>query len=488
MPQQHLDRLTALDASFLHQEGPQSHMHIGALAICEGPPPSLEELVAHVGGRLHLVPRYRQRLAHTAFDRGRPVWIDDPGFRIDFHVSHAALPSPGGDAELREMVARIFSTALDRTRPLWELWFVEGLADGRFALIFKSHHALIDGIAGVDLATVVFDLDPAGADRSAPPSWRPARNPGSLELVAVGAASVARGAATLARIGLAAARRPQRALARARTAALGVGEVVWETLNPAPQTPLNVPIGPHRRYATASFALADFKLVKDAFGATVNDVLLAVTTGALRRFLGARGIRTEGLELRALVPVSIRAAGDGATGELGNRLAAMRAPLPVHIADPVARLAAVRASMDGIKHSRQALGAEVLAGVQNFAPPTLLAQASRLNFTTRLFNLLVTNVPGPQIRLHVLGRAMAEAYPIAFLPRDHALSVAILSYDGRVNFGLLGDHDALPELDRLTGWVREELDALIARAGERIAAAAGPAAQGGPGAPRLRSA
>jgi WS/DGAT/MGAT family acyltransferase len=466
MPPGHLDRLSALDASFLHQEGPQSHMHIGALAICEGPPPGLDELVAHVGRRLHRVPRYRQRLAHTPLDRGRPLWVDDPRFRLDFHVHHAGLPAPGGRAQLLELLARVFSTALDRSRPLWELWFVEGLDDGRFALIFKSHHALIDGIAGVDLATAVLDLErePPALPRE-PPPWRPAATPGSLELLAVGAAGVARGGATLARMAARAACDPERALVRARAALEGVGEVLWETLNPAPQTPLNVPIGPYRRYATCSRRLDDFRLIKRAFGGTVNDVLLAVVTGALRRFLTARAIRTEGLELRALIPVSIRAAtAPSAAGELGNRLAAMRAPLPVHIADPVARLAAVRANMDGIKVSRQALGAEVLAGVQNFAPPALLAQASRLNFTTRLFNLLVTNVPGPQLPLYVLGREMAEAYPVAFLPRDHALAVAILSYNGQVNFGLLGDHDALPELDAFGGWVDEEVAGLVALA------------------------
>jgi len=464
MPHGHLDRLSALDASFLHQEGPQAHMHIGALAICEGPAPPLDALLAHVGGRLHLVPRYRQRLAHTALDRGRPLWADDARFRLDFHVHHAALPAPGGRAQLLELLARVFSAALDRSRPLWELWFIEGLDDGRFALIFKSHHALIDGIAGVDLATVVFDLErEPQALAPDPPAWRPASAPGSLELLAIGVAGVARGGATLARMAGRAACDPSRALVRARAALEGVGEVVWETLNPAPQTPLNVPIGPHRRFATVSCRLDDFKLIKRAFGGTVNDVLLAVVTGALRRFLVARAIRTEGLELRALVPVSIRGASvaPSAVGELGNRLAAMRAPLPVHIADPVERLAAVRASMDGIKVSRQALGAEVLASVLNFAPPNLLAQASRLNFTTRLFNLLVTNIPGPQVPLYVLGREIVEAYPVAVLPRDHALAVAILSYNGRVNFGLLGDHDALPELDVLAGWVDEEVAELV---------------------------
>ena len=240
-----------------------------------------------------------------------------------------------------------------------------------------------------------------------------------------------------------------------------------------------MPIGPHRRFATVACRLEDFKTIKNAFGGTVNDVVLAVVTGALRRFLEARDVRTEGLELRALVPVSLRSAGDGAA--MGNRVAAMRATLPVHIADPLARLQAVRNDMDGVKESGQALGAEVLASVQDFAPPTILAQASRLSFSTRLFNLLVTNVPGPQLPLHVLGREIREVYPVAFLPRDHALSVAIMSYNGQLNFGLLADFDALPELEQIGGWVSEEIGLLLGLARDAGGAPrASSARRGGP--------
>src|SRR5579862_6536026 len=237
MPPGHLDRLSALDASFLHQEGPDSHMHIGALALCEGPPPTLEELAAHIGGLLHLVPRYRQRLAHTALDRGRPLWADDPHFRVEYHLRHTALPAPAGRRELLELLARIFSEALDRDRPLWELWLVEGLEHDHFALIFKSHHAMIDGIGGVDLATVVLDLDAASdVARDGAPPWRPAPVPGTVELLAVGACELARGSLTLARGALGAALRPRRALAHGRAALEGLGEVLWELLDAAPQT------------------------------------------------------------------------------------------------------------------------------------------------------------------------------------------------------------------------------------------------------------
>jgi WS/DGAT/MGAT family acyltransferase len=262
---------------------------------------------------------------------------------------------------------------------------------------------------------------------------------------------------------------PERALARAREAAEGIGEVVWAGLNPAPDTPLNVDIGPHRRYVGIGKQLDDFKLVKNVFGGTVNDVVLAVVAGALRAFLVSRGVRTEGLELRALVPVSVRA--DDEHRELGNRIVAMRGPLPVYISDPVQRLRFVSQAMDGLKESKQALGAEVIAGVQNFTPPTLLAQASRLNFSTRLFNLIVTNVPGPQFPLYVLGREMLAAYPVAFLPEHHALAIAIMSYNGQMNFGLLGDFDAVPDLDFVAQSIDAELANLVSLARESVAQA-----------------
>jgi WS/DGAT/MGAT family acyltransferase len=266
---------------------------------------------------------------------------------------------------------------------------------------------------------------------------------------------------------LAAVDRPRRALKNARVAAEGVGEIAWATLNPAPPTPLNVEIGPHRRFATVSASLQDFKNVKNAFGGTVNDVVLATVAGALREWLHLRGMRTEGLELRALVPVSVRT--EVHRGSAGNRLAAMRAPLPVYVEDPVERLGVVRAAMDDLKESKQAIGAEVLSSAQNFAPPTVLAQASRMNFSTRLFNLLVTNIPGPQFPLYVQGREMQAVFPIAFLPKDHALAIAIMSYNGQMNFGLLGDYDAMGDLDVVGDAIRSSLAELVrlARRAER---------------------
>ncbi|MCU1676492.1 MAG: wax ester/triacylglycerol synthase family O-acyltransferase, partial [Frankiales bacterium] len=251
----------------------------------------------------------------------------------------------------------------------------------------------------------------------------------------------------------------------ARVAAEGVGEILWAGMNPAPPTPLNVPIGPHRRYVVVRERLEDFKLVKDTFGGTVNDVVLAVVSGGLRDWLRSRGVRIEGLELRALVPVSTR--GEHERGQLGNRIAAMRAPLPVYVDDPVSRLRTVKAAMDGIKESKQALGAELIAGMQGFAPPTILAQASRLNFSTRLFNLIVTNVPGPQFPLYLLGRRMLELQPVAFLPEEHALAVAIMSYDGALTFGLLADYDALPDVEHIADGIAASLAELVALAKKR---------------------
>jgi diacylglycerol O-acyltransferase len=481
MPQRHLDRLTAVDASFLHQEGAHSHMHVGGLTILEGPPPSIDEFLEQIRWRLHLVPRYRHKLAHTALDSGRPVWVDDPSFSLEYHVRHTALPAPGGWEQLQELTARIFSQRLDRSKPLWEMWLIEGLTENiegpdspasgrrrqprsdRFALISKNHHSLIDGIAGVDLATVLFDVspDPAPVRHSGRP-WRPHREPHTVELLGAGVSGAVRAGVALASSAIDALAHPERALTTAREAVEGVGEIVWAGLNPAPATPLNVDIGPHRRFVGVASSLEDFKLVKNAFQCTVNDVVLAVVSGALRRFLIDRGVRTEGMELRALVPVSVR--GKDEHRDMGNRIVVMRGPLPVYISDPVQRLRFVKQAMDGLKESKQALGAEMIAGAQNFAPPTILAQASRLNFSTRLFNLIVTNVPGPQFPLYVLGRRMLEAYPVAFLPEHHALAVAIMSYNGQMNFGLLGDFDALPDIGSIGASIAAELAELVSLA------------------------
>ena len=278
------------------------------------------------------------------------------------------------------------------------------------------------------------------------------------------------GAADLAARAVSAATRPGQTLGALRDAAEGIGEIVWAGLNPAPHTPLNVEIGPHRRYAIVRHHLDDYKAVKNTLGGTVNDVVLTVVSGALAQWLHSRGVRTEGLEMRALVPVSVRTRAH--QGTLGNQLTVMRGPLPVYIRDPVARLQFVRREMDGLKESKQAVGAATIAAVNNLAPPTILAQASRIQFSTRLFNLLVTNIPGPQFPLYVLGRQLEDLFPIAFLPKDHALAVAIMSYNGGVDYGLLGDYDALPDIDVIA----DGIDAALRELLEAAASARGPAA------------
>jgi diacylglycerol O-acyltransferase / wax synthase len=428
------------------------------------------------------VPRYRQKLAFPRFEMGRPFWVDDPRFNLEYHVRHTALPAPGSLAQLRELAGRVFSQRLDRSKPLWEIWLVQGMEETdsndpasvpdrsrSFALLSKTHHALVDGVSGVDLATVLFDLTAAAPELpEADTAWMPAPEPTQAELLAEGVKGLIRTPARLAGGVLGAATDPGRTLDAAVDAVEGVAEVAWAGLNPAPDVPLNVPIGPHRRLMWAESDLADFKAVKNALGGTVNDAFLCVVAGGLSRWLDSRGVRTEGLELRGLVPVSIRAEGDGA--QLGNQIAALRGPLPVYAQDPVERLAIVREAMEGVKESKQALGAEVISGLEDFAPPTLLAVASRLNFSTRLFNLIVTNVPGPQFPLYLLGREMRQIVPVAFLPQDHALAIAAMSYNGKLDFGLLGDYDAMPDLDRLAAFFEEALAELL----DAARAAVGP--------------
>jgi WS/DGAT/MGAT family acyltransferase len=474
MPPQHKDRLSPVDASFLAQEKDAAHMHVGAVMVFEGPPPSYEEFAEQVESRMHLVPRYRQKLAFPRFEMGRPMWVDDPSFNLEYHVRNTALPKPGSTEQLHQLAARVFSQRLDRSKPLWETWLVQGLEDNRFALISKTHHSMVDGVAGVDLASVLFDLSPVPS-RVEPEPWTPHPEPTDAELVAEGVKGLVGRPFSLVGSALQAVQHPGRTVHTVRESTEAIGEVVWAGLNPAPDVPLNVPIGPHRRLESVKASLDDFKTVKRAFGGTVNDVVLAVVAGALRRWLRSRGVRTDGMELRALVPMSIRSEEEMDAG--GNRIAAMRGPLPVYVEDPVERLRVVREAMAGVKDSKQALGAEVIAGLQDFAPPTLLAQASRLNFSTRLFNLIVTNVPGPQFPLYLLGRELEELLPVAFLPQNHAMAIAIMSYNGTVDFGLLADYDAMPDVEYVADSIRKSLRELVdaAQAGDQAPTAPAPA-------------
>ncbi len=459
----HLDRLTAVDASFLSNEKSNAHMHVGAILVFEGPPPKYTDLVEHVRGRLALVPRFRQKLVVPPLEAGRPLWADDVNFNLAYHIRHTALPDPGGEAQLKQLAGRVFSQQLDRSKPLWEMWLVQGLEEDRFAILTKTHHAMVDGISGVDIGTVLFDFEAVPEPVEIQDDWVPQPAPGTGELVARGIADFAALPVGAAERVARAVQHPERAARKAVEALEGVSEIVSAFADPAPDVPLNVSIGPHRRYVWARSELATFKRIKDGLGGTVNDVVLAAVTGAMRNWLQNRGVRTEGLELRALVPVSIR--GEDERGNLGNRIALMRGPLPVYVEDPVRRLRTISEEMAGLKRSKQALGAEVISRFNDFAPPTLLAQASRINFSTRLFNMIVTNVPGPQLPLYVLGRELQDVFPIAFLPENHALAVAIMSYNGKVGFGLLADYDSMEDIDVVADGIAESLSELEAAAG-----------------------
>jgi diacylglycerol O-acyltransferase / wax synthase len=435
------ERLSGLDTSFLHLERSGAHMHVASVSIFEGEAPTHREFRDHIGSRLHLVPRFRQKLRFVPFGQSRPVWIDDPHLNLDYHVRQTALPAPGSDEQLRNLAARIFSQQLDRSKPLWELWLVEGLSEDRFAIVGKSHHALVDGVSGVDITTVLFDLDaePQGAPDKAPP-WLAAPEPTDAQLLTEALRERMTSPKEIYRGVRAAFRGPRQVLeglgATSKMVAAGVS---------APSSVFNVEIGPHRRFQMVQANLDDLKRVKDAHGGTVNDVILSIVAGGIGKYMRARGHDTDGLELRAMVPVSVRA--DEEHGALGNRISAMFAPLPVWCEDPVERLHVVTREMGDLKSSGQAVGAEILTKLTDFAPGTIATQAARLQPAQRFFNLVVTNVPGPQFPLYVLGRRMESFFPMVPLARRQALCVGIMSYNGQVNIGLVGDYDAMADLD-----------------------------------------
>jgi diacylglycerol O-acyltransferase len=469
------DRLTALDASFLGLEDSTSHMHVASVTIFEGPAPSYRDFVDHIEARLSLVPRYRQKLRFMPLGLGKPVWVDDPHFNIDYHVRTTALPPPGSDDQLKRLAGRVFSQQLDRTKPLWEVWLVQGLdrddehgGEGRFALLSKTHHCLVDGVAGVDVTAVLFDsarepqTPPAGAG-----GWVPKPEPTSAQLLGEALLERATRPAELLRSARAAVRGPRAMAAGAYEALTAVASLARTGLS-APPSPLNVEIGPHRRFDWVRTDLGMFKQIKNELGGSVNDVVLAVVAGAMRRFLEERGEDVSELELRVMVPVSVRRSEE--YGMTGNRVAAMMAPLPVYEADPIERLRIVRDSMAGLKESKQAIGAQILTELGGFAPPTVLTQAARLQARQRFFNLVVTNIPGPQMPLYVLGRELLDLLPMAPLAKGQALCIAVMSYNGKLGFGLLGDFDGLPDIAAVAGGIERSLDELRMAAGIELPA------------------
>jgi WS/DGAT/MGAT family acyltransferase len=468
------DRLTGLDASFLHLEDGSAHMHVAGVMIFEGSPPPYDDLLEAIERRLGLVPRYRQRLAFVPLGQGRPKWVDDPHLNLRYHVRSTALPAPGSEKQLRDLAGRVFAQQLDRDKPLWEIWLVEGLEGDRFAMLSKTHHALVDGISGVDIMSVLFDTSP---DPAAPTDtgerWLPRPLPSPVELLGEALMERATIPGELARTVRSIFRGPRRVVEGLRDAAVGVGAMAWAGLNPAPSSPYNKSIGPHRRYTWVRANLADIKAIKNELGGTVNDVVLATVAGALGKHLRRRGHNTDGLELKAMVPVSVRA--EVESGALGNRVAAMMAPLPVWCQDAVARLDIVREELKGLKSGGQAVGAQVLTELSGFAPATVMGQASRLMSRQRFFNVVVTNVPGPQQPLFLAGRRMIDPFPMVPLAKNQGLGIALLSYAGRINFGLVGDYDVMYDLDDFADDVQESLAELAAEAGVPLTVEANPA-------------
>ncbi len=459
------DRLSPLDASFLHIEDDVSHMHIASVALFEGPEPPFDEVVAMIRAKLDLVPRYRQRVQFVPFDLGRPVWVDDPHFNLDYHVRHTALPAPGGETELRQLVGRVMAQQLDRAKPLWEIWVVEGLEGGRWAMLSKTHHALVDGVSGTDLLAVVMDLSPDAERPARRAEWTPAPMPSGLELVADALAGLIRSPYELVR----AARAQTRVLRRmARYAAEVTSGLVamGGLVRPTPPSSLNGPLGPHRRYAWASTSVEDIKTVRRSLGGSFNDVVLACITNGFRELLLSRGEDVERV-VRTLVPVSVRprdgsgkAVGDGT---FDNKVSAMFAELPVDIEDAELRLQTVTEQMKDLKDSRQAVAGEALTSMSGFAPPMLLAMGMRLatRAAQRNVNTVTTNVPGPQVPLYAAGRRMVRAFPYVPLGGQMRIGVAIFSYDGEVNFGITGDYDSSPDLDVLATGIEEGMTQLL---------------------------
>jgi diacylglycerol O-acyltransferase len=449
--------MSAQDAMFLHVENDVTPMHIGGVSIFEGPPPGFDELAAMVQSKLPLVPRYRQKVRFVPLGLGEPVWVDDAYFDLAYHLRHTAVPRPGSAGQLRTMAARVFSQHLDRARPLWEIWMVEGLKRERWALLSKVHHCMVDGVAATDLMSVMFGEESAPAEAGA---WHARPEPSGLELLARGTWSRLLHPAQQA----SGAVRARSEAVRGAVGAIRAIAAAAPALRPSTSS-LTGPIGPHRVWSWARATLADVKQVRAAFGGTVNDVVLTVVASGFRDLLTARGEDIGPQRaVRTMVPVSVRLPGE--RGVYNNRVSAVFARLPVGREDPEERLAVIRSEMDGIKASRQAVAGDVLAQLSGFAPPLLLALGSRLLTRSARLNMdtATTNVPGPQRPVHTLGRRLLESYPYVPVVGSIRIVVAIFSYDGRLYFGVTGDRDHAADVDTLAIGIERGMKALLERA------------------------
>jgi diacylglycerol O-acyltransferase len=455
-----MERMSTLDAGFFFMEDDNVPMHVGSVAVFEGPPPSYGDVVRLLVGKLPQVPRYRQVVRTVPLHLGRPAWVDDEHFEVLYHVRHTAVPSPGGPEQLRNLAGRVFAQRLDLAKPLWEMWLVEGLREGRWAIISKVHHCMIDGVAGWDLAAALLDLSP-DAEHPAPASWTPEPAPSTAWMVVDGLRdSLAAPLQQLARVPALARNLPTRQ--EVFDFARGLPGTVGRLASPGARS-LNGPSGPHRRWEWAQASLSEVKLVRKALGGTVNDVVLAAVTRGFRDLLAARGELAGTQVVRSLVPVSVRA--ETERGVLNNRVSAVLVNLPVSEPDPVRRLERLREQMDDLKTSRQAVGAQGLTELAGFAAPTLLALGSRLTFRfpQPLMQTVTTNVPGPRFPLFMLGRQLIEMHPYVPIASNIRISVGILSYLDQLYFGINADFDAVPDVGVLSRGIREGFDELVAR-------------------------
>jgi len=452
-----VEPMSAQDAMFLHVENDVTPMHIGGMSIFAGPPPGFDELLEMVRGKLPRVPRYRQKVRFVPLGMSEPMWVDDPYFDLAYHLRHSAVPAPGSEAQLRTMAARVFSQHLDRARPLWEIWMVEGLKDERWALLSKVHHCMVDGVAATDLMSVMFS-DEDGS--SPPPAWDPRAEPSDLELLVRGASHRVLHPAEQAR----AAMRTRPDLVRGTLGALRAMAAAAPGLRPS-RSSLTGAIGPHRVWSWARVGLGEVKQVRASLGGTINDVVLTIVAAGFRDLLTERGDEIGAQRVvRTMVPVSVRLPGE--RGVYNNRVSAVVARLPVGTDDPAARLGEIREQMDGIKSSRQAVAGEVLTQLSGFAPPLLLALGSRVVTRSARFNLdtATTNVPGPQQPVHALGRRLEASYPYVPIVGTIRIVVAIFSYDGTLYFGVTGDRDHAPDIETLSRGIEAGLTALTRQA------------------------
>jgi diacylglycerol O-acyltransferase / wax synthase len=464
------DRLTSLDASFLHMERLEFPMHVGALSILEGARFFDERGHFRIGAvrdlvqsRLPLLPRFRRRLMAVPYDMGRPIWVDDDRFDITYHVRHTALPKPGSWEQLVALTTRVQEQLLDRERPLWELWFVEGLEDGNVALIQKTHHSLIDGVSGVDVATLLLDSSPDYA----PPSveeWLPEPAPSPSQLLLDSLRERATEPAEFVRTVRSMLRGPRAAVERAGELGRSMSTMVTRE-SIAPRTSINGRTGRHRLLSVVRVPLADVKTIRRAFGGTVNDVVLAGVGGGLNHLLESRGDDVYDLRLRVMIPVSVRS--DDQRGSLGNKVSAMFVSVPVGAGHPADRLSEISVQTADLKEKRQALSADLLLNMSDYIAPTLMSLAARAVHRQPFVNLIVTNVPGPQHPLYMMGGRLIEAYPIVPLTQNLTIVVGILSYDGTLHFGLWADRDASGDLELLAGGIEDAFAEMTKLATER---------------------